>query len=59
MKLQFQIKLVTVFRQYIEDLLKTQGIRKALDFLEAIQIYVLHKGALTLEKPPLEEVSKE
>ncbi|XP_047366755.1 mitogen-activated protein kinase kinase kinase 4 isoform X2 [Vespa velutina] len=38
------------YRKYIEDVLKTRGLRKSLNFLERLHISVLRKARLTLEK---------
>lgn len=39
------------YRKYIEDVLKTKGLRKALAFLEKLHFSVLYRAGLTLEKP--------
>lgn len=38
-------------RKYIEDVLKTRGLRKSLHFLERLHTSVLRKARLALEKP--------
>lgn len=38
------------YRKYIEDVLKTRGLRKSLNFLERLHTSVLRKARLTLEK---------
>ena len=38
-------------RKYIEDVLKTRGLRKSLNFLERLHTSVLRKARLALEKP--------
>ncbi|XP_031783886.1 mitogen-activated protein kinase kinase kinase 4-like isoform X2 [Nasonia vitripennis] len=46
-----------VYRKYIEDVLKTRGLRKSLNFLERLHTSVLRKARLALErsKVPSEE----
>ena len=39
-----------VYRKYIEDVLKTRGLRKSLNFLERLHTSVLRKARLALEK---------
>lgn len=39
-----------MFRKYIEDVLKTRGLRKSLNFLERLHTSILRKARLTLEK---------
>lgn len=39
-----------MFRKYIEDVLKTRGLRKSLNFLDRLHTSVLRKARLTLEK---------
>lgn len=39
------------YRKYIEDVLKTKGLRKALAFLEKLHSSVLYRARFTLEKP--------
>lgn len=46
-----------IFRKYIEDVLKTRGLRKSLNFLERLHTCVLRKARLTLEKGDLCEPS--
>lgn len=41
---------VCTFRKYIEDVLKTRGLRKSLNFLERLHTSVLRKARLALEK---------
>lgn len=43
------------YRKYIEDVLKTRGLRKSLNFLERLHISVLRKARLTLEKSDISE----
>ncbi|GAB1859206.1 Mitogen-activated protein kinase kinase kinase 4 [Camponotus japonicus] len=38
------------YRKYIEDVLKTRGLRKSLNFLDRLHTSVLRKARLTLEK---------
>lgn len=38
------------FRKYIEDVLKTRGLRKSLNFLDRLHTSILRKARLTLEK---------
>ncbi|XP_025161131.1 mitogen-activated protein kinase kinase kinase 4 isoform X1 [Harpegnathos saltator] len=38
------------YRKYVEDVLKTRGLRKSLNFLERLHTSVLRKARLTLEK---------
>ncbi|KAG7211833.1 hypothetical protein KM043_011058 [Ampulex compressa] len=38
------------YRKYIEDVLKTRGLRKSLNFLERLHTSVLRKARLALEK---------
>ncbi|XP_015588331.1 mitogen-activated protein kinase kinase kinase 4 isoform X2 [Cephus cinctus] len=38
------------YRKYIEDVLKTRGLRKSLNFLEILHTAVLRKARLALEK---------
>ncbi|XP_046668150.1 mitogen-activated protein kinase kinase kinase 4 isoform X3 [Homalodisca vitripennis] len=44
-----------VFRSYLEDVLKTKGLRKALNFLEKLHISMLRKASYTLQKPNLDQ----
>lgn len=37
-------------RKYIEDVLKTRGLRKSLNFLDRLHTSILRKARLTLEK---------
>ncbi|XP_012283041.1 mitogen-activated protein kinase kinase kinase 4 isoform X2 [Orussus abietinus] len=39
------------YRKYIEDVLKTRGLRKSLNFLERLHTSILRKARLTLQKP--------
>ncbi|XP_044761348.1 mitogen-activated protein kinase kinase kinase 4 isoform X2 [Coccinella septempunctata] len=39
------------YRKYIENVLKTQALKKSLNFLEKLHVQVLNKALLTLEKP--------
>lgn len=39
-----------IFRKYIEDVLKTRGLGKSLNFLERLHTSILRKARLTLEK---------
>ncbi|XP_012137169.1 mitogen-activated protein kinase kinase kinase 4 isoform X2 [Megachile rotundata] len=43
------------YRKYIEDVLKTRGLRKSLNFLERLHTSVLRKARLTLEKIDVSE----
>lgn len=43
-----------MFRRYVEDVLKTRGLRKSLNFLERLHTSVLRKARLTLEKSECE-----
>ncbi|XP_029049394.1 mitogen-activated protein kinase kinase kinase 4 [Osmia bicornis bicornis] len=43
------------YRKYIEDVLKTRGLRKSLNFLERLHTSVLRKARLTLEKSDVSE----
>ncbi|XP_050476898.1 mitogen-activated protein kinase kinase kinase 4 [Bombus huntii] len=43
------------YRKYIEDVLKTRGLRKSLNFLERLHTSVLRKARLTLEKSDISE----
>ncbi|KAM0725576.1 Mitogen-activated protein kinase kinase kinase 4 [Formica fusca] len=43
------------YRKYIEDVLKTRGLRKSLNFLDRLHTSVLRKARLTLEKNNFEE----
>ena len=43
--------IIFLYRKYIEDVLKTRGLRKSLHFLERLHITVLRKARLALEKP--------
>ncbi|CAL7935979.1 unnamed protein product [Xylocopa violacea] len=45
------------YRKYIEDVLKTRGLRKSLNFLERLHTSVLRKARLTLEKGGMNECS--
>ncbi|KAL6427708.1 hypothetical protein ACFW04_008865 [Cataglyphis niger] len=38
------------YRKYIEDVLKTRGLRKSLNFLDRLHTSILRKARLTLEK---------
>lgn len=46
---------VGTFRKYIEDVLKTRGLRKSLNFLDRLHTSILRKARLTLEKNNFEE----
>ncbi|KAJ9598147.1 hypothetical protein L9F63_026746, partial [Diploptera punctata] len=39
------------YRKYMEEVLKTRGLRKAIHFLEKLHSHVLQKAMITLEKP--------
>lgn len=39
-----------MFRKYIEDVLKTRGLSKSMNFLDRLHTSVLRKASLTLEK---------
>ncbi|XP_033609208.1 mitogen-activated protein kinase kinase kinase 4 isoform X3 [Cryptotermes secundus] len=39
------------YRKYMEEVLKTRGLRKAINFLEKLHHYVLRKAMITLAKP--------
>ncbi|XP_069698248.1 mitogen-activated protein kinase kinase kinase 4 isoform X1 [Periplaneta americana] len=39
------------YRKYMEEVLKTRGLRKAINFLEKLHNHVLRKAMITLEKP--------
>jgi len=41
---------ICMLRKYIEDVLKTRGLRKSLNFLDRLHTSVLRKARLTLEK---------
>jgi hypothetical protein len=43
--------MVSVCRKYMEEVLKTRGLRKAINFLEKLHHYVLRKAMITLAKP--------
>ncbi|XP_077286327.1 mitogen-activated protein kinase kinase kinase 4 isoform X2 [Arctopsyche grandis] len=43
-------KIVSPYRDYIEKMLKVRGLRSALYFLEKLQVEVLKKARMTLEK---------
>ncbi|OAD46904.1 Mitogen-activated protein kinase kinase kinase 4, partial [Eufriesea mexicana] len=45
------------YRKYIEDVLKTRGLRKSLNFLDRLHTSVLRKARLTLEKGDICESS--
>ncbi|CAK9829559.1 Mitogen-activated protein kinase kinase kinase 4 [Anthophora retusa] len=45
------------YRKYIEDVLKTRGLRKSLNFLERLHTSVLRKARLTLEKVDMSKSS--
>ncbi|KOC71052.1 Mitogen-activated protein kinase kinase kinase 4, partial [Habropoda laboriosa] len=45
------------YRKYIEDVLKTRGLRKSLNFLERLHTSVLRKARLTLEKVDISKCS--
>jgi len=40
-----------IYRKYMEEVLKTTGLRKALNFLDRLHHYVLRKAMITLAKP--------
>ncbi|XP_011688752.1 PREDICTED: mitogen-activated protein kinase kinase kinase 4 [Wasmannia auropunctata] len=42
------------YRKYIEDVLKTRGLRKSLNFLDRLHTSILRKARLTLEKNDFE-----
>lgn len=44
-----------LLRKYIEDELKTTGLRQSLNFLERLHTSILRKARLTLEKDDCEE----
>lgn len=46
------------YRKYIEDVLKTKGLRKALSFLEKLHSSVLYRARLALEKTSETETQK-
>ncbi|XP_076636939.1 mitogen-activated protein kinase kinase kinase 4 [Colletes latitarsis] len=43
------------YRKYIEDVLKTRGLGKSLNFLERLHTSILRKARLTLEKSNISE----
>ncbi|XP_076648503.1 mitogen-activated protein kinase kinase kinase 4 isoform X2 [Halictus rubicundus] len=45
------------YRKYIEDVLKTRGLGKSLNFLERLHTSILRKARLTLEKCDISESS--
>lgn len=45
------------FRKYIEDVLKTRGLRKSLKFLDRLHTSILRKARLTLEKYDEESIN--
>ncbi|XP_029172892.1 mitogen-activated protein kinase kinase kinase 4 isoform X2 [Nylanderia fulva] len=45
------------YRKYIEDVLKTRGLRKSLKFLDRLHTSILRKARLTLEKNDCENDS--
>lgn len=47
--------IASPYRKYIENILKTKGLSKSLNFLEKLHHHVLHKAKLTLTKPDNEE----
>ena len=44
------------YRKYIENILKTRGLGKSMNFLEKLDSDILHKAQITLEKPDDESV---
>lgn len=51
MKIIFKLLFNNSFnRKYIEDVLKTKGLRKSLNFLERLHTTLLRKARLSLEK---------
>lgn len=46
---------ISPYRKYIEDMLKTKGLRKSLNFLEKLHRYVLIKATATLRKPKVQD----
>lgn len=51
------IIFVCTLRKYIEDVLKTRGLRKSLNFLDRLHTSILRKARLTLEKNDYESDS--
>lgn len=47
--------ILFIFRKYIEDVLKTRGLGKSLNFLERLHTSILRKARLTLEKCNINE----
>ncbi|XP_062535239.1 mitogen-activated protein kinase kinase kinase 4 [Armigeres subalbatus] len=45
----------SLYRKYIENVLKTRGLGKSLTFLHRLHNVVLRKAQLTLEKPGIQE----
>ncbi|KAK7873883.1 hypothetical protein R5R35_005744 [Gryllus longicercus] len=45
------VSCVNPFRKYIEEVLKTKGLRKSLYFLEKLHNHILIKAMLSLSKP--------
>jgi hypothetical protein len=39
------------YRAYIEDVLKTQGLKRAIHYLDRLHLHLLSKAKLTLDKP--------
>lgn len=53
------IIFVYLLRKYIEDVLKTRGLRKSLNFLDRLHTSILRKARLTLEKNDCEGCEEE
>lgn len=53
------ISFLLINRKYIEDVLKTRGLRKSLYFLERLHTCVLRKARLTLEKNDISDILNE
>lgn len=47
---------ISPYRKYIEDMLKTRGLTKSMNFLETLHVRVLSKVQLTLEKPQEDDI---
>lgn len=47
---------ISPYRKYIEDMLKTKGLTKSMNFLEGLHTSVLSKVQMTLEKPDDETI---
>lgn len=51
LRITFHMCIFLFYRKYIENVLKTRGLKKSLYFLERLHMTILSKASMTLEKP--------